>query len=611
MKSLMMLWQRVAQDAATQCCTSATRDLERVARRFKHEGIELLTLSLPQVGKAFENALDRGEVTDNLRSLCGSQAGFPLFLRNFLQLVFDRTSFQLLDDPSPDAIQAIRQLTTMFSKVLLPCSDAREKAAFEDYIKCEQELRDSVSKWSDDLLSDFTRIGSVLFGDIFSAIDRDIYDGEIIPKHGPGATADKLTGNLKYQQTEWTERLEAIFPATENLIPSFRYHQSLDELQFLDPGSERPVKVISVPKTAKSPRIIAIEPTCQQYMQQGLMEKFVEYIETPILHRRRNIVSSMLGFTDQQPNQLLACEGSLYGELATLDLSEASDRVSLPLVTSMLSHWPWLLQAVLATRSTRADIPGHGIHTLTKYASMGSALTFPLEECVFLIAIFHAIERSIAEEKGWSSWNLTYEDVKTFEGKVRVYGDDIIIPVGLVQPVIESLELFGFKVNRDKSFWNGSFRESCGKEYYDGHDVSIFRVRQVLPGSRADVPAVISTVSLRNQAYKAGYWGTARYLDELLEGMIPFPNVAESSAVLGRHSFLGYDEERIDPDLQSPLVRGMVIQSRIPLSPVVDEFALLKCLLKRGLEPFADERHLERQGRPRSVSIKTRWSSPI
>jgi len=610
LKSLMMLWHRTAAEAAVQCCTSASRDIERITTRFEHEGTELLTLSLPLVGKAFERSLDLSEITDDLRSTCGTRAGFPLFLGNFLQLVFDRKSFQLLDDPLPEAIQAIRQLTLMFSKILIPCSRAREEDAFHSFIKCEQELRDTSATWTDDVLSDFCRIGSVLFGDVFSAIDRDVYRGDIIPKHGPGATADKLTGNRKFQQSQWTDRLESIFPATENLIPSFRYHQSLDELEYLDPETERPVKVISVPKTAKSPRIIAIEPTCTQYMQQGLMEKFVEYVETPVLFNRKNAVFNMMGFTDQSPNQVLARESSLSGELATLDLSEASDRVSLQLVETMLTNWPWLLQAVLASRSLRADVPGWGVHTLAKFASMGSALTFPLEECVFLIAIFMAIEKSIAKEKGWSSWSLTYTDVMSYVGKVRVYGDDIIVPVGLVQSVIESLELLGFKVNHSKSFWTGRFRESCGKEYYDGHDVTIFRVRRLLPVSRTDVPAVVSTVSLRNLAYKQGYWGVARYLDDALRGLIPFPNVAESSAVLGRLSFLGYDEERIDKDLQTPLVRGMVVNSRTPLSLVEDEYALLKCLLKRGSSPFADERHLERQGRPRSVSMKTRWASP-
>jgi len=605
MKSLLILWQQMAADAAIQCRTSASRDIKRVARRAEHEGSELFTLSLPEIGKAFERSLDQGQVTDDLLSTCGAKAGFPVFLQSFLLLVFRRDGGLLLDDPLPEAIQAVRQLTLSFSKILLPCSQAREEKAFESFIQCEQELRDSRFALTSADCREYERIGSMLFGNLFNHLDRKVRDGEIIPKHGPGATADKLRGNAKFKQSTWTARLESVFPAMENLIPSLRYHESLDELQFLDPGEEIPVRVISVPKTAKTPRIIAIEPTCMQYMQQGLMEEFVSYAE-----RSRdpfgapNILQHFMGFTDQTPNQRMACDGSSNGDLATLDLSEASDRVSVRLVQSLLMNHGYLLEAVLATRSTRADVPGHGVIPLAKFASMGSALTFPIEECVFLCAIFYAVEKTLNRR-------LTMHDIQSYIGRVRVYGDDIIVPVDLVQPVVRTLELLGFKVNRDKSFWTGKFRESCGKEYYDGHDVSIFRVRQLLPRHRADVPSVLSTISLRNQSYKAGYWGVARWLDSILERIIPFPNVAETSEVQGRFSYLGYDiSQREDSALQRPLVKGVVVRSRIPASVLEDEWALLKCLLKRGETPFADVRHLERQGRPDIVGMKIGWRCP-
>lgn len=594
MKSLVYLWQSVAADAATQCRTSAIRDSKRVSDRFEHEGVELLTLSLPEIGKAFESSLDQGQVADSLLSLCGAKGGFPVFLRNFLQLVFERRSGRLLDDPSIDAIQAIRQLTLMFSKVLLPCKPAREERAFLDFVKCEQELRVSDSKLSHRNLDDFARISSILLGDVLSQVDREVYEGNIIPKHGPGATADKLTGNSKYRQLQWTERLESIFPATENLIPNFRYHQSLDKLEYLDPGAEQPVRVISVPKTLKTPRIIAIEPTCMQYMQQGLMEVLVSYLESD------HLIQDMVGFSDQTPNQRLAQRGSLYRDLATLDLSEASDRVSLLLVSRILSNFPHLFQAVMATRSYRADVPGVGVIPLAKFASMGSALTFPIEECVFLTAVFYGVEQELGRR-------LTRKDVEFFRGRVRVYGDDIIVPVEFVQPVIDALELFGFKVNRHKSFWTGRFRESCGKEYFDGHDISIFRVRQVLPSSRADAQEIISTVALRNLAYWQGYWGTARYLDTFLKRFIPLPNVTSTSPLLGRESVLGYSEDRFHRTLHYYESYGATVRTRIPHSVVEDEYALLKWFLKRGRKPY-DKDHLERQGRPRAVGIKLGWT---
>jgi hypothetical protein len=588
----------MAADAAVQCRTSATLDSKRIERRFEHEGIELLTLSLPEIGKAFERSLDQGQVTHDLFSLCGKQAGFPVFLRNFLALVFGRSDARLLDSPLPEAVQAIRQLTLAFGKVLLPCSDAREKQAFVNYVECEMELRDAVPAIPSETLRTFSRISSMLFGRVFTEIDGNVYDGKIVPRHGPGATADRLKGNLKFNQRVWTDRLERIFPSRENAIPNERYSHLLDEFEFHEPGSEVPVRVVSVPKTLKTPRIIAIEPTCMQYMQQGLLECFVEYLE------RDSLVGDMIGFTDQVPNQDMARFGSFSGELATLDLSEASDRVSLRLVSSLLYRWRYLFEAVLATRSTRADVPGYGVLPLTKFASMGSALTFPMEECVFLTCIFMAYESKLRR-------HLTLRDVRSLKGRVRVYGDDLIVPVDLVQSVIETLEHLCFKVNHSKSFWTGMFRESCGKEYYAGHDVSICRVRRVLPRQRSDVQEVISVVSLRNQLYEAGYWGTAAYLDGIIERLIPFPNVLPSSSVHGRRTFLGYSEEGYDPDLQLPLVRGAVVRTRLPYSRLKDEGALLKWFLKRGDEPYADRDHLVRQGRPDAVGIKLRWKPPF
>lgn len=596
LKKLMLLWQSIAADAAIQCRTSASHDINTIMTRVEHEGIGVLTLSLPEIGRAFERSLDEGQVTDALLSLCGKKRGFPAFMQNFLQLVFDRKSGRLLDDPSVTAIHAIRQLTLAFGKLQLPCTSARTEQAFSDYIQCEQSLQQTVPEISTRSLRDFSRISTMLFGDVFSKMDKDIHDGNVVPRHGPGATADKLLGNKKFVQTEWTDRLESIFPAMEHAIPNFRYTRSLTGMKWLDPGTERPVRVIAVPKTLKTPRIIAIEPTCMQYMQQGIMEMMVKYLES------NHFTRGMIGIEDQVPNQDLAQRGSQFGDLATLDLSEASDRVSLRLVMSMVYRWPSLSRAILATRSTRADVPGYGVIPLTKYASMGSALTFPMEVCVFLTTIFLGIESSLGRR-------LTRRDVESFRGRVRVYGDDIIVPVGMVQSVVDSLETFSFKVNRHKSFWTGRFRESCGKEYYDGHEVSIFRVRHGTPSHRSDVSELISTVSLRNQAYWSGYWNTAKYLDGILERLIPFPNVDPDSSVLGRQTVLGYDQERFDPKLQRPLVKGVAVKARLPISHLEDEWALLKWFLKRGALPYASD-HLERQGRPRVVGIEHGWHCP-
>jgi hypothetical protein len=598
MKSLTFLWRSVADDLATWCGTSTSRDFITVSARVESEGLSFLTITLPNFGKDFERGLDQGYVDHGLFTGFQFTRGLPRFLGGFLDLVFDRGSGLLLDVPSIDAIFAIRQLTLMFGKLELPCSESRVAKAMQGYIECEQELGALASKgFNNEDLEDFRCMANALWLEPLCEVDRMVYDHELIPKHGPGATADKLRGNAKFKQNQWTYRMEQILPVGEYLLPSWRHYRLLEHVEFLEPGAEQPTRVISVPKTLKTPRIIAIEPTCMQYMQQALSIPITDAIS------KDDILGRMVGFDNQIPNQEMARRGSREGDLATLDLSEASDRVSNLLVEIMFSRLPHLAAAVQATRSLRADVPGYGVIPLSKFASMGSGLCFPVEAMVFSTILSIAICRDL-------NLPLRRTSLRKFCSKVRVYGDDIVVPVEHVQSVVELLEAFGFKVNSSKSFWTGKFRESCGKEYFNGQDVSIVKVRQVLPNHQTDVKEIVSLVSLRNQLYERGIWGPLNKLDQLVERFIPFPNTLPTSPLLGRRTFLGYDQGRLGKHLHEPQVKGARTRAVIPHNGIDDLPALLKVFLKRSQDPL-EERHLERSGRPKSVCIKIGWGSSI
>jgi len=604
LKSLMLLWKRTADDLAVRCCTSATMDYKIVQGRVNHEGLSFLTITLANFGKDFQKSLDQGFVARSqyqgfgFKTRTPGSAGLPRFLGGFLERVFDTASGRLLDEPDVLAILAIRQLTLMFSKMELECSDARKRQAFASYIQCEEEVRDSDRRLSDKNMSDFRRISTMLFASIFTKVDREVYRGEVLPKHGPGGTADKLRGNAKFRQSTWPIRLETYFPLGENVIPNWRFSDQLAAVDYLEPEAEIPVKVISVPKTLKTPRIIGMEPTAMQYAQQGLLTIILKELE------RDYLTDSLLGFDDQTPNQRMAREGSLSGELATLDLSDASDRVSNQLVRALFANHPHLLGAVDACRSRKADVPGWGVQRLAKFASMGSALTFPVEAMVFLTIVILGISREL-------SLPLNRRTLfKELSGQVRIYGDDIIIPSKWVHTVVRELELFGARVNTSKSYWSGKFRESCGREYYAGQDVSIVKVRQPLPTRRRDATGVISTVSLRNQLRIAGYEEPVEYLDSTMWKVLShYPRVDIDSPVLGRYEWGLVDSDSYDSDYQIPLVKGWVVSAEPPRNSLDGPGALLKYLIKDSDLPFADPRHLMRSGRPQSVNIKLRKSS--
>lgn len=611
MKSLNEFLQHVLDDLGTWCCTSTSQDLKTVLARIDHEGLSFLTITLPAFGKAFERSLDEGMVTPGLLSYGGRKGSLPRLLSGFFELVFERSTGRLLDVPSVSAIWAIRQFTLMFAKIALPCTPARERAAMATYVETERQVHDNLANLEPREEARFARIGRLLWARSLSAVDSDVYSCGIIPKHGPGATAERIRGNSKWEQNEWTSRLEEIFPSGEFLIPNWRFNLDLDHVQLLEPGAERPVRVISVPKTLTTPRIIAIEPVAMQYMQQGLLRSILENV------RADDTAWAFIGWTSEVPNKNLAREGSRSSTYATLDLKEASDRVANRHVQALLADHPWLASGVDACRSRKADVLGHGIIPLTKFASMGSALTFPFEAMVFTTLIFCGIEKDLGRP-------LTRRDIESYRAKVRCYGDDIIVPVVHVRSVIEALESFGLLVNLDKSFWTGKFRESCGWDWYDGEDVRVTRLRSLLPTSRNDVPEIVSTVSTRNQLYKAGMWKTAAYLDDILGKLIPFPYVYETSPLLGRHSFLGVETpQKMCPNLHRPLVRGVQVRGKSPISRLEGSSALLKCLsmlerrntsaLEDVFSPQDDQlqvvgaEHLERQGRAASVNIKSGW----
>ncbi len=598
MKSLMTFYHELLNEMGSWCRTSTSRDWKTISTRVKDEGLPFLTIALAQFGKDLLVGLDQGCVDRSLFTGFQRKGELPRIFGGFLDQVFERETGMLLDEPNIEAIRCVLQLTLLTQKINLECTPERISNALSGFIKCEQDVREFEASVSDITIGEFSKVSDVLWRDIFQEVDENVYYGRIIPRHGPGATAEKLKGNRKFSQLEWTARLEAIFPAREMLISSdVSFFEELNRVHILEPGAERPVRVITVPKTQDKPRIIAIEPTCMQYVQQGLLERFVEAIEGN--HISRNLI----GFLDQSQNQALAHDGSLSGELATLDLSEASDRVSCLLVQTMLRNHGNLREAVFACRTNRADVRGYGIIPLAKFASMGSALCFPMESMVFMTCIFMGISREL-------NVPVTKKLIYEWIGQVRTYGDDIIVPVRFVRSVVEVLSLLGFKVNSSKSFWTGKFRESCGKWFYDGEEVTPIRLREFLPAQRTDVTEIVSAVSLRNQFYKAGYWKTVKFLDDLLERLIPFPAVAETSSVLGKLSFLGYQTDKWDPNLHAPLVKGMVVKSTLPISRLDGYAALLKFFLKRGIMPLS-EGHLERSGRPRSVDIKARWTQPF
>lgn len=606
MKSPITLLVHIIRESGDICSVDTTKDIETVLRRVEQHGWTYLASTLPTFEASLVQALDRSEVTPDLFLEFKKRQKLPVFLGGFMEMLFDRETGVIRDDIDSEVIRCVRQITLLFKKIELTPSEASLQRGFDNYVTCDMEVREWQRRALDENsmrheLSRFQNLSFTLFSRVFTRVDNEVANMAISPHHGPGGTADKKIANAKFEYDEWTDDLEAVFPFWKYATPKGYSSERLSRVDFREPGRTRPVKVGYVPKTHENPRIISVEPSYMQYMQQGIAGALMRGVDRSYLY---NLISTEF----QEPNQRLARKGSLDGSLATLDLSEASDRVSSLLVETMFSRFPHLNDAVWATRSKQAEVPGHGVLNLAKFASMGSALCFPVEVMVFLTVVLLGIE---------DAYDIRFKSgrhVSAYTDRVRVYGDDIVVPADAAVHVRKKLELFGFKVNRSKSFWTGKFRESCGKEYFLANDVTVARVRREFPLSRANVSNLVSLVEFRNQLYERGFWSTVKWLDSEIESLIPFPAVSETSVVLGRRSFLPITGEWIGGRFQRPMVLGAVVRYRQRKSIISDEAALMKCLgFKEPGEPYgplnpvqSERDHLMVGGRPDASSINIR-----
>lgn len=600
MKSLMWLLRCMLSEISMRCCTDTHRDYITVSRRIEDEGLSFLTIALPNFASDFESCLELGQVAPGTFLGFKKRSALPLFLGGLLEQVFDPDDGKLLHEPSEECVLSIRQFCLMFKKILLPCTERRTRAALQKYMECEYEVKVLASSRDvakPEWYSDFVSVSRLLWGDALSPVAELVAGGEHIPRHGPGVTREGLRGNTKYTFTRWHNRLETYFPSTNFRLCSLSEWMDVgfSAIDFIEPGAEEPVKVTPVPKTLKSPRIIAIEPACMQYAQQSILAPLVQELE------RHWITGGQINFSDQSINQRLALASSIDGYYATMDLSEASDRVPLDVVCDMLSSVPDLLGAMLDCRSTTAQLPSGAICSLGKFASMGSALCFPVEAMLFFTVIVTARLREL-------SLPITSRNIFAMSRDVYVYGDDILFPADQVLLVGSFLESIGLKVNGRKTFSHGSFRESCGCDAFNGVDVTPVYLRRKLPTNKHCHPELISLISFANQLYHKGWWMTAKSVRELVESFLgPLPHVRETAPCLGWTSVDDRSSvERWNTDLQGFEIRAPVIRVSQDRSPLEGYGALMKFFLERRHIPTY-EGHLERNVRAGSANIKSRW----
>ena len=581
MKRQADLHQEVLADQLGLLGLDTLRDSATLESRVEHDGERFLTIDLPSLGEYLETGLREGSLPSAGCFGFGRTSNKdvrPRFLHGLWSMVFNSWGV-LLENPSPHAVRALRQICYLHKKLEELPSPEKVEAALQQYVETDKSLANVV--WPEDLDEVFDQIVRRKWGRFFDSMERTVYETQKLTgaKHGPGAVAERLTSNGKWTHRVWTERLEQWFPAMYHLSTSYR---ELHDVDWLPPGREHPARVCVVPKTAKSPRIICAEPVYNQFIQQGLANLFGAWMD------RHPQVSNR----DQVPNQDLARAGSLDGSYATIDLSEASDRVSLTMVKKLLRRWPNLLGSVLACRSMTSVLPDGQIVQLRKFASMGSALTFPIETLVFATIAEMAVKLSQAPEQ------------KPHGLPFRVYGDDIVIHSYAANELISLLDRYGLVVNRAKTFCEGNFRESCGGDFFFGADVAPVRLKKRIPLTRSNVDEIVALVAFRNlYCEKYGETELVTSLDSWITSFLgEFPYGYKTTPALVRWSQHPVPHG-MDAELQRPYIRAATPSYKKRVDVLDDEHALLKFFWT----PFQeDSEHLNKAGRPISARLKYR-----
>lgn len=545
---------------------SLARDWKTIKRRSLNEGDRFYDTSLPLLDDALLEGLQIGicprvngvKMKGNLPSLL-----YPLFSR-----VFNKDG-SLSETPDELAIIFIRQISRTYKKVFEVCDDKYVVEHHTMFVQTDRELNNKPPA-----SSELIRCFDELFG---HALRRYTPEG-LRFGHGPGAVAEGYDSVQKY---EFKHISNGILDEIDLGVFRPSYFSYIDR-----PPVEEivPSRLVAVPKTATKPRLISVEPSTNQFVQQGLKSFLYD-----ILNKTRTS-----GPQDQEPNQLLARVGSITGEWSTIDLSEASDRMSFQLIESLFKNYRiWKL--LKSSRTAFIEIPGIGLHALVKFSSMGSAVNFALQIMVYTSIIYMLYKRK----------NLEHT-INT--APFRVYGDDLIIPTDMVDDLEEELLRYGFKVNTNKSFSKGPFRESCGSDWFRGTLVSPVYMRRN-PDQGKPKDSMVSLISFRNQLYHRALFSKTigvidRYLSRYGVSIYDCNEQCLDGVLCGTRN----SGTRWNKKLQRTEIRRYTLREKREVVVASDDAKLMAALSFIGREQSSYD-PLEWQSRPSRLVPAIEWTS--
>lgn len=603
---------------------------ERLADSFVERGESVFYIDLPVLGKHLDRCIDQGVYTKHailhkpFTASVGKHNILPELWNELWCLIFNSESGEILLDEkgscNVDAIRLLRQGLYLFKKVEIDCPDEAKRESVNGFIETEDALPDLPEVWDKCSFTDLDFCNARSFSWLrenesryFGHLDEDLAcmldavaarltcvlgsfnPKEHLFKHGPGAIS-RPSPDGKYAFGNWSDRLDSVFPYSEfgtanyatwadtmSSASSYRdHHEKMISREVC--SEEHPSRMVMVRKTYKAPRLIACEPVEHQWCQQSCWSYFRTRSSTTWVGR-------FVSFGDQTPNQRLAIRGSRDCSLATIDLSEASDRVTPSVVEAVFRCNPPLLRALAASRTHSVELPDGRTHKLKKFSTMGSACTFPVESLVFLVVAL-AVDLS----KRMSPSQVTTNVIKELVGRISVFGDDIIVANDNFEATVHALEALCFKVNHGKSFNGKRFRESCGTDSVDGQEVTPVYWKRV---SVTTPEEVVSMAMTAKHLQEAGHNHLASLARETILGRlspvpissdsigIPYQDLMKVPTTDGgtKNALLSSFLYRWNKDLQRVEMRVRVLSTRARKCAIPWDAALLQYFTERP-DPF-------------------------
>lgn len=503
LSGLSMIWETLYENTAPAGYAREV-DIIYFRERLRREGITFLTITLPTLGKALEQSFRTNVFVcpsgfKRRRGTSLPEFLYPAFkalsasrrvrkdalggaegveeLPEGQPLIFGEHGEPALLWPSlygdlAGVVLWIRQLTLMFYKMKLPYEPASVEAVKQAFIDAESEIQsiDWTSVW-EKRYDDLTVMRCVI-----SELFRYYRVSDEKPCHGSGSSACKQKPWQRYKVKKFIPRLNEVFPYPEWFMLSDDTCHWTSTLYSLGAEEEPYSRVVYVPKDSRGPRLISMETAEFMYIQQALMRALYRMME------RCPYAKHTLSCIDQQRNRDMAQNASSWNTHATIDMKEASDRVSWELVKTLFPDD--YVRKLEACRSLGTIFPDGTKVTFAKFAPMGSAVCFPIEAIVFWAASLSASygywAPAIVRGSKWALKASPYPTQQSAYADITVYGDDIIVPRASFNDVTSLLEDLGLKTNPTKCFTQGPFRESCGMDAFLGKDVSIIRMNHPL-----------------------------------------------------------------------------------------------------------------------------------